>query len=58
MYSVYGGYSENDLERITCAEMPWKNARRGYAMTEYIRAPISFSNMKKYYGARIGKACD
>lgn len=55
---MYGGYSENDLERITCAEMPWKNARRGYAMTEYIRAPISFSNMKKYYGARIGKACD
>lgn len=55
VYNTYGNYDGDDLERITHTEVPWKNARINCSAGAYSRNPISLSDMKKYYGERIGR---
>ena len=55
VYDTYGNYDADDLERITHAEMPWQKARAGCSTGAYSRNPISLSDMRNYYGERIGK---
>ncbi|MDO4166986.1 MAG: DUF4065 domain-containing protein [Eubacteriales bacterium] len=56
VYKVYGDYDADELEKITHREEPWKNARRGIPAGVYSRNPILLSDMRDYYGERIGKA--
>lgn len=56
VYKVYGDYNADELEKITHKEMPWRNARKGIPAGAYSRNPILLSDMRDYYGERIGKA--
>ena len=56
VYKVYGDYNADELEKITHREMPWRNARKGIPAGAYSRNPIRLSDMRDYYGERIGKA--
>ncbi len=58
VYSVYGGYDADELERITHREEPWKKARNGCPRSAYSRNPISLTDMRDYYGERIDKKYD
>lgn len=55
VFTIYGGYSADELEAITHKEMPWRNARNGCAPGTYSRNPIALKDMRDYYGERIGK---
>ena len=55
VYKVYGDYNADELEKITHREDPWKNARKGIPLGAYSRNPILLSDMREYYGERIGK---
>ena len=55
VYEVYGGYDADQLENITHIEDPWQKARNGCPMGMYSRNPISLTEMRNYYGERIGK---
>lgn len=55
VYETYGGYTGDELENLTHAELPWQNARKGCSPSEYSRNPISMKDMRDYYGERIGK---
>ena len=55
VYSVYGDYDADELERITHSEEPWIKARKGCAIGAYSRNPISLNDMRNYYGERIDK---
>lgn len=55
VYDVYGEYTADQLESITHMEEPWEKARRGCALGAYSRNPISLTDMRNYYGERIGK---
>lgn len=55
VYSTYGNYDADTLERITHSEMPWQNARQDCTPGMYSRNPISLNDMKNYYGERIGR---
>lgn len=46
---VFGGYSSYQLELMTHREAPWINARKGLAMDESCKNPISLTDMKKFY---------
>jgi uncharacterized phage-associated protein len=49
VYQTYGGFSANDLERMTHQEDPWKNARNGLPLGAPSKAVISHESMKRYY---------
>ncbi|MGO5071738.1 Panacea domain-containing protein [Roseburia faecis] len=55
VYSTYGDYDADTLERMTHSEMPWQSARVGCDSSTYSRNPISLKNMRDYYGERIDK---
>lgn len=55
VFETYGSYDGDMLEKITHAEEPWREARKGCTSDAYSRNPISFESMKKYYGQRIGR---
>ena len=41
VYSVYGHYTPDELEYLTCRELPWRIARKGVPRNRYSRNPIS-----------------
>jgi uncharacterized phage-associated protein len=49
IYSVYGKYSGNTLERMTHSELPWKEARKGLAPYEHSQNKIKDSDIIKCY---------
>lgn len=53
VYSVYGGYSEYQLEYINHREPPWMNARNGLEPWEHSENMISEEDMKKCYRERM-----
>lgn len=46
---VYGGKNAYELEQLTHAESPWKNARKGIPADEPSNKVISHAEMKKFY---------
>lgn len=50
---VYGKFDAVDLERMTHREDPWLDARGNLAPDAPSRNVISYSAMKRYYGARL-----
>lgn len=55
VYEVYGCYTADELESMTHAETPWRQARGGCSASAYSRNPISLSVMRDYYSERMGK---
>lgn len=49
VFSVYGGMSAYDLERLTHCEAPWIKARDGTPEDEPSDAVISHATMKRFY---------
>ncbi len=49
---AYGGFSTWDLERLTHAEDPWRNARGGLAPHEPSCADIAEDDMRRFYALR------
>ena len=50
---AYFEYDDETLERMTCSEMPWLEARGHLPRDESCHAIISQESMKKYYSARV-----
>lgn len=50
---AYFKYDDETLERMTCSEMPWLEARGNLPRDESCHAIISQESMKKYYSARV-----
>ena len=50
---VYGSFSATELERMTHAEEPWREARGGIPDHQPSRAVISLGTMKTYYSQRL-----
>ena len=48
----YLKYSGADLERISHAETPWQDARRGYGPWERCENEITPTSMKEFYGSK------
>lgn len=48
---TFGIYDANELESMTHAEQPWKNARKGYAVNQSCEVKIDNQDIKEYYGA-------
>ncbi len=48
----YAGYSGTQLEQMTHKELPWIEARRGYAPAERCTVEISEQTMLSYYAAQ------
>lgn len=49
IWETYGDQTGNSLEALTHRELPWIEARRGYAENERCTVAISPEAMKKYY---------
>jgi uncharacterized phage-associated protein len=49
IFSVYGGYSAWDLERMTHQESPWKKARGSMAPDEESHNQIAHADMRDFY---------
>lgn len=49
----YGGMTAYQLERLTHQELPWINARKGFAPDEPSTAIISHVDMKTYYRSQL-----
>lgn len=49
VFSVYGGYSAWDLERMTHQEAPWQKARKGLAPDQEGHNVICDDDMRDYY---------
>ena len=49
VWYTYGGKSANELEMLTHQDLPWQNARKGYAFDEPCNNLIKVNDMKKYY---------
>ncbi len=49
VWETYGDQTGNSLEALTHRELPWIEARRGYAENERCTVAISPETMKKYY---------
>jgi uncharacterized phage-associated protein len=50
---AYSEYDDETLERMTCSEMPWLEARGNLPRDESCHAIISQESMKQYYSARV-----
>ncbi len=55
VYSVYGSYTGDELEKLTHGDLPWIKARGDCSPTEYSRNVINIEDMKVFYGEKIGK---
>jgi uncharacterized phage-associated protein len=51
----YGDKSAYHLESLSHAELPWREARNGYAQSERSDAVISKETMKKYFQSVLAK---
>jgi uncharacterized phage-associated protein len=51
----YGDKSAYHLESLSHSEMPWREARNGYAQSERSEAIISKETMKRYYQSLFPK---
>ena len=49
VWKTYGDKTGNALEALTHRELPWIEARRGYAENERCTVVISPETMKTYY---------
>lgn len=49
VWEVYGGYTANELESISCNEFPWKKARDGLAPFESSSVKISDEDMCRFF---------
>lgn len=49
VWLTYGGHSGNALEALSHSELPWKEAREGYADGEKCSIAISPETMRNYY---------
>ncbi|MDE6064352.1 MAG: hypothetical protein K2G20_07195, partial [Lachnospiraceae bacterium] len=54
IYKLYGGYTANELENKTHAELPWKEARGNLDRNVPCKNIISSESMKEYYGNLLG----
>ena len=50
IYSIYGKYSGNELEKLTHSELPWIKARNGLKPYEFSQNTISDADIMKCYG--------
>ena len=50
VYNTYGGYSGDQLERLTHSEEPWQKARLGFDALQPCTNAISIESMRDYYG--------
>lgn len=55
VWSVYGKYDANYLELLNHSEEPWQNARQNVSPFESSDAVISETDMKRFYGAKLGR---
>lgn len=55
IYSIYGGFSGDELERINHEEMPWINARKGLKPWQNSDVKISEEDMKTYYRGLVNE---
>lgn len=53
VYSAYGKFSGWDLERMTHAEDPWREARGNLPEDESCQAVISRESMRRYFSGRL-----
>lgn len=51
--AAYFEYDDETLERMTCGEMPWIEARGNLPRDESCHTILSQESMKKYYSARV-----
>jgi uncharacterized phage-associated protein len=51
IFDVFGKFSAFDLERMTHAEPPWKNARNGLAVDEPSNNLISDKEIYEYFSS-------
>ena len=52
VYNTYGGFSGDQLERLTHSEEPWIQARGGRKPWETCTQVISMRSMTEYYGQK------
>lgn len=50
IYSIYGRYSGNELEKMTHSELPWIKARNGLKPYEFSQKTIADEDIIKCYG--------
>lgn len=48
-----GSYSGEQLRALTHNELPWQEARKGYAPGQICNVPISVDSMKRYYSSPL-----
>jgi len=53
VHSAYGQFSAWDLERMTHAEAPWREARGGIPDDEPSKAILSHESMRRYFHGRL-----
>lgn len=53
VYEIYGGFSANQLERMSHTEDPWINARKGYGVYEICNNTIENDDMQLYYREKL-----
>lgn len=49
VWECYGDYDGKYLEELTHQELPWQEARKGYAPGDHCTNEISLKTMKDYY---------
>lgn len=49
VWECYGDFDGKYLEELTHQELPWQEARRGYAPGEHCTKEISLNTMQEYY---------
>jgi uncharacterized phage-associated protein len=53
VFEVYGGFSAYDLERLSCEEEPWREARGGIERDAPCDRVIDAATMKRFYEAKL-----
>lgn len=56
VYDTYGGFSGDQLERLTHSEEPWIKARGDLRPSQTCTCVISIKSMKDYYGKKYEAA--
>ncbi|MCC8037101.1 MAG: DUF4065 domain-containing protein [Clostridiales bacterium] len=56
VYNTYGGFTGDQLERLTHSEKPWQQARGNLKPWEASTVPISCSSMREYYARAYEQA--
>lgn len=53
VWEAYGGLSAYDLERLSHAEAPWRNARVGLTDDAPCQAAIKVEDMKRFFESKL-----